>query len=288
MIVNKINKWELDLPSEFNYETFESTSVSKHKIRGIDVKRKDGKSSYFYNSKSKKRKIGYHFTAGNLRSDLRTLTTDNYHVSVSYLIGRNGVIYRLFDDNKWSYHLGRSAIGGNTVMSKETIGIELSNYGILERRGDNLYTIYNQIYCSVKDTDYYYKTDFRGKKYFASYTDVQIDSLIVLTRYLCDKHNINKKYLDLQHKVSTKQILMDFNGICSHINFRGKNRYHNYDKFDIGTAFDWNRVINGLHYEVSKQGTTKEYLKEKIKNILTKDNQGDKFTYNDYIKYDNR
>jgi len=99
------------------------------RLLGYTCRRKDGDTSYFYSNKYDKEKVVLHFTAGNLQGDLPQLTQKNYHVSVAFVIARNGAILQLFGSNRWSYHLGPGAIGGNRTQSRKSIGIELSNYG---------------------------------------------------------------------------------------------------------------------------------------------------------------
>ena len=106
--------------------TFPVTGEQGLVLSGVVCHRKDGQATYYYPEKTPKERIVLHFTAGNLRGDLITLTGDQ-HVSVPYVIARNGTIFQLFNPEHWSYHLGRGSVGGNTAQSKVTIGIELSN-----------------------------------------------------------------------------------------------------------------------------------------------------------------
>lgn len=60
---------------------------------------------------------------------LRTLTDPNRAVSAHYLIGRDGLIYRLVDENRRAWHAGASYWGGNSDLNSASIGIELDNNG---------------------------------------------------------------------------------------------------------------------------------------------------------------
>jgi hypothetical protein len=104
------------------------------------------RSGYYYAVEHPKKRIFIHFTAGHIRSDLSTLTRNNYHVSVPFVIGRNGTIYQLFSSKYWSGHIGKGIGNTNTgnVQDKVTIGIELSNYGYLSEHTGNLKTIYSR------------------------------------------------------------------------------------------------------------------------------------------------
>ena len=91
-----------------------------------------GFNSYYYQTETEKKAICLHFTVGNLKGDVGSLTKNDNHVSVNYVVDRQGNIYNLFDDKYWSYHLGSNCIGTNGLMSKRTIGIEISNYRPIE------------------------------------------------------------------------------------------------------------------------------------------------------------
>ena len=73
--------------------------------------------------------IVLHYTAGQLKGDIPTLTTTDYDVCVAFVLARDGTLYRLFDEKYWSYHLGKGCVGGDTVNSKRTVAIEISNFG---------------------------------------------------------------------------------------------------------------------------------------------------------------
>ena len=212
-------------------------------VKIMDCARDNGDKSFFYPEETAKRKIVLHFTMGYLKGDIATLTKQ--HVSVPFVIGRNGIIYNLFASKYWSYHLGPGAIGGNTGMSKESVGIEISNIGPLKLIGNNLVTSYSNddIYCSLAETQYYTKlnTKYRGWEYFATYTPVQYDAIIKLLRFLCAKYNLPKNFPSEpgRYEAMTEDGFRSFTGIASHVNCRQ-------DKVDIGPAFDWNRVIQGV------------------------------------------
>ena len=81
-------------------------------LNGYTCRPISGYSSYYYNEKFNKEKIVLHYTAGYLKSDIRALSQKNWHVSVAFVIARDGTIYQLHNSDLWSYHLGRGAVGG--------------------------------------------------------------------------------------------------------------------------------------------------------------------------------
>lgn len=212
----------------------------------VKCRRADGVTSYKYDEQVEKTQIVLHFTAGYLKGDLRALTTEDREVSTAFLIARNGTILNLFPWKDWSYHLGLGAVGGNTKGSKKTIGIELSNIGYLKKVGDQLVSHFgvSDVYCSMNETEFYTKleTPFRKFEYYATYTNEQYESLIVLLRFLTNQFDIPREFLpeEIRYITGTVSDVPSFKGITSHINYRVS------DKWDIGPAFDWNRVISGL------------------------------------------
>jgi len=209
-------------------------------IKIMDCARDNGDKSFYYQEETVKRKIVLHFTMGYLKGDIATLTKQ--HVSVPFVVGRNGIIYNLFASKYWSYHLGPGAIGGNTGMSRECIGIEISNIGPLKLIGDNLVTTYSDadVYCSLAETQYYTKlnTKYRDFEYFATYTPAQYEAISKLLRFLCAKYNLPKKFVNEPDRfaVMTEDGFRNYTGIVSHVNCRK-------DKVDIGPAFDWNKIM---------------------------------------------
>lgn len=224
---HSLEEYTTEIPGESNEMTY------------VRVKPLSEDETYFYRTKPQKEQIVLHYTVGYLKGDIATLTTHDYHVSVPFVIGRKGTIYNLFFSGYWAYHLGRNAVGGNTARSKATIGIELSNIGPLKHQGNKLSTIYSNsdTYCSSQDAQLYKETDFRGHKYYATFTNEQYDSLVSLLRYLTARYDIPREFLPVPERFETEENIARFNGIVSHVNYR------RYGKQDIGPAFEWDRVI---------------------------------------------
>lgn len=199
-----------------------------------------GDQSFFYKEEVPKERIVLHFTAGYLKGDIATLTTIGNHVSVPFVIARDGTIYNLWPSRYWSYHLGAGAQGGNTQMSKTSIGIEISNIGWLRRTGGDLVTYFrnDDVYCSLDETRFYGQVPpYRGQSYFATFTDQQYDSAARLVRYLSANYGIPPVFLDDAERFDVVDAIASFRGITSHVNYRPT------DKWDIGPACEWDRLI---------------------------------------------
>ncbi|MFN8349360.1 MAG: caspase family protein [Spirosomataceae bacterium] len=200
-----------------------------------------------------KQQIVLHFTAGNLSGGMSALTTQDRHVSVAFVLARDGTIYQLFSSKYWSGHIGAGIgnSGTNNARDKVTIGIEIINYGYLVERNGNLETIYSRLpenpgrldlFCPLTQKEAYQKLDtpFRDQKYYASYTQQQYDSLIILLRFLTKKYGIPRQFLEESKRFLPTQDVLTFKGIVSHINYRPSG------KWDIGPAFDWKQVMAGV------------------------------------------
>lgn len=202
----------------------------------------NGDSSFYYQEKNTKTQIVLHYTAGYLKGDVAALSKPNNHVSTPFIIARDGTILNLWSSAYWSYHLGSGAIGGNTLGSQRSIAIELSNIGYLKRIDNKLVTVYSDtdVYCDLQETQYYTNlgTPFRGELYYAKFTPKQYDSLQLLLRYLTAEYNIPHVFLpeDRRYVTGKESELVHFKGIVSHVNYRSSG------KWDIGPAFDWEKI----------------------------------------------
>ena len=222
-------------------------------IEVFKLSRKKENLPYFKEEETKKERIVIHYTMGQLEGDLVTLTGGSKpNLSVSYVIGRDGSIYLLFNSRYWSYHLGPGSVGSNAAQSPVTIGIELSNVGPLTRVGDEYFMRVDTdrgpkdlFYCSVDETDLYQELDqpFKGSKVYATYPDEQYDALIRLLRYLTALWGIPRAFLPESERYKVSDKVPSFKGIVTHVNYRPDG------KSDIGPAFKWKEVIEGVTAE---------------------------------------
>jgi N-acetylmuramoyl-L-alanine amidase len=68
-------------------------------------------------------------TSDRAERALSTLTDPAREVSAHYLIGRDGTLYQLVDEQQRAWHAGASYWGGHTDLNSASIGIELDNTG---------------------------------------------------------------------------------------------------------------------------------------------------------------
>ena len=252
--IEKLHK--LGEPSDLQMKTYSLLIPSDKEVLEVTACRPaNAYGTYHYNTKVPKEKIVLHHTAGHLKGDLRALTREDHHVSTAFVIARDGTIYQLHHSNKWSYHLGRKSVGGNKKQSQKSIGIELSNYGYLLKNGEQLETPYTKskeggsadVYCALEDQGLYTQLPkkYRQHHYYATFTDAQYEQLILLLKYLTRTYNIPVAFLSEDIRYTTTEEAAAFNGILSHVNYRK-------DKYDLGPAFDWDRVITAMNAPVSR------------------------------------
>ena len=112
----------------------------------------------------------------------------------------------------------------------------------MNKNGDNLVTTYseNDIYCGLAQKEFYEEKTFRNFDYYATFTDKQYDSLIVLLRYLTARYKILRNFQEEDTRYVTSEVSALFKGMATHVNYRASG------KTDIGPAFDWDRVIKGV------------------------------------------
>lgn len=230
-------------------ETVNVTDKAGGKITFVDCRKEVADNTYYFEEEHPKERIVLHYTAGYLKGDIAQLSRQSVEVSVPFVIARSGLIYNLWKSKYWSYHLGPGAVGGNTLMSQRSIGIEMSNIGFLRKKaGGLLHTVYGKddVYCKESETAYYEKlpASYRGERYYAKFTGAQYNSLILLLRYLTARFNIPRSLVPPVKRFEvfgSATEAENFRGICSHVNFRASG------KWDIGPAFDWGRVARGLN-----------------------------------------
>lgn len=120
-------------------------------------------------------------------------------IGVHYIIGgqsitnkftNDGKIIKCIPDYNWASHLGsQSKDGISFVMHKNSIGIELCNFGYLTKIGLNYFTYSNTKVDPKQVLDLGYK--FRGYQYWHNYSDLQIESLKLLIKKLGDQFKID-------------------------------------------------------------------------------------------------
>jgi N-acetylmuramoyl-L-alanine amidase len=89
--------------------------------------------------------IVIHYTAGNsLASSVSWLKNPQAKASAHTVVGKTGDIVQLVPFNIKAWHAGRSHWKGRSGMNHYSIGIEIDNAGLLEKRADGYYTHFSK------------------------------------------------------------------------------------------------------------------------------------------------
>ncbi|MDQ6421636.1 LysM peptidoglycan-binding domain-containing protein [Paenibacillus sp. LHD-117] len=148
----------------------------------------------------------------------------NGGVSSHYLIGRNGEIYRLVDENRVAYHAGQGSLPGfpgyENRLNEYSIGIELMAIGT---RDEMLPFFPSQTYDMISPSN-------------IGYTDAQYRSLNLLLDEIIKRHPSIVR--DRQHVV-------------------GHDEYAPGRRTDPGRLFDWSRLrVIGQFVHIVRSGET--------------------------------
>lgn len=133
--------------------------------------------------------IVLHYTAsGSLAATVRWFQNPDAKVSAHYVIGRDGTIIRMVPEEKKAYHVGRSGWNGQKDVNRFSIGIELVNWGKLEKRGDAFFTWPNDY------TNPYHGLDpvFLKDAWWEPYPDEQLTSQQLLLAEIQTRHSIRE------------------------------------------------------------------------------------------------
>jgi len=151
----------------------------------------------YVNQVTDKKYIFLHHTAGseNPYSTIDIWSRDTRgRIATEFLIGGtslsgdtkyDGEILQAFPEGYWAFHLGNA----DRYMQSHSVGIEICNYGYLNKIGEKYYTVYGNEVNSKYVTDLGYK--FRGTRYYHSYSDAQIESCRKLILYIKERDNID-------------------------------------------------------------------------------------------------
>jgi N-acetyl-anhydromuramyl-L-alanine amidase AmpD len=195
--------------------------------------------SQYFKTAVEKRQIVLHHTAGN-SSGVATIqnwnSDDRGRIATCVTIsgaGKNSVdgeICQAFSSKHWAYHLGvkqevfRAYKVPYTELDKHSIGIEICNWGQLEKRGDKFYSYVDREVPAAAVTEL--ETPYKGHKYFHRYTDAQIEAVHDLLQYWKGVYNIDLTFnYDQCFTVNTKALRGE-NGLYTHNSYRK-------DKIDI-------------------------------------------------------
>lgn len=95
----------------------------------------------------------------------------------------DGEVVECFPDEGWAYHLGKN---NSSLLHPHSIGIEICNYGWLEKRGGKFHTYVDSVLPDDQVIDLGFT--FRRYRYYHKYTEAQIGSVHRLLREISRRH----------------------------------------------------------------------------------------------------
>jgi len=211
------------------------------------VKLQDGQ---YIKQTHEKSQIYIHFTAGsgNASNVIRYWDNNEPRIATSFVLGRDDAkIYECFNPDFWSFHLGVKGTKGK--LDKISIGIEICAYGPLKKKEDKFYAWPGNYSKEIPEDEVYkLNKEFRGFKYFHSFTDAQMLELEKLLDYLVKEYDISVQdcFDDSWFNYKDDVIKQRLPGIWTHTNVRK-------DKTDL---FPCQEIVNLLN-RVSKKSKNK-------------------------------
>ena len=132
-----------------------------------------------------------HYTAGaSFDGDLQSLARDKEtQASVHLLIGRDGKVAQIVPFNRAAWHAGRSQWGEISGLNNHSIGIELSNGGVLTKLANGKFTTW--FGKEIPDGEVMEAAHERGGpvRGWHTYPQKQLDRLIEVAHALHAKYN---------------------------------------------------------------------------------------------------
>lgn len=173
--------------------------------------------SQYFKSEQLKEQIVIHHTAGsgNAKNVIHGWNFNPIQVGTAFVIDIEGVIFKAFDPQYWAYHLGLKT-ANNVIRNKESIGIEVCNWGQLVEK-DGKY--YNYVNKEVPLNEVVQLPKFRGYEYYHAYNSKQIEALRELILMLAKDFDIDLTYQSDMWDIS-ENALSGNNGIYTHVSYR--------------------------------------------------------------------
>tara|TARA_R110000868_G_scaffold116273_1_gene309769 strand:+ start:3553 stop:4236 length:684 start_codon:yes stop_codon:yes gene_type:complete len=200
------------------------------KIRHVALKE-----GQYIREETKKVQIVLHHTAGNSSAPATIQNWNNDDrgkIATCIVVSGKGTstgtydgeICQCYSSKYWAYHLGlksdifRSKGVPYKSIDPIAIGIEICNWGPLDKVGDKYYNYVDREVAldqvCVLDKPY------KGHLYYHAYTDAQIESVRQLLVYWGNFHNIPLKYNEVDMWDTSKNALSAVPGVYTHNSYR--------------------------------------------------------------------
>ena len=172
----------------------------------------------YFNEKWDKKQIVLHHTVSGPKAEsvMQYWNSTKERVGTAFIIDGYGKIHQCFSSAHWAHHLG-THYPNNTLLNKQSIAIEICNWGALKRKGNRFFSAFNKEVPASEVVDY--NNNYRGSRYFHRYKQEQIIALEQLLIYLCDRYHIPKTYQASMWDICSNAIHGE-PGIFTHISYR--------------------------------------------------------------------
>lgn len=208
--------------------------------------------NYWPNRKKPCSVLVYHYTAGDSLESCVKWFQKKDGVSAHFVIGRDGRVVQMVKLCDRAWHAGTSAWKGISGVNHFSVGIEICNWGILKKKGDNYYC-WPKNYSAIFNGNNPFKDKTGG--YWESYSEKQIRSVIEVSKSILEQF---------------PNIVLD--DVVGHEHIAPGR------KTDPGPAFPWDNVKSELQKWLDGENTINEVQKLKlpeekkeIKQIVIKD-----------------
>lgn len=136
--------------------------------------------------------IVMHYTAGaSYGSSVNWLKNKRAKASAHLVVGRKGEVVQLVPFNSIAWHAGQSQWRGRVGLNKYSIGIEIANAGLLERRVNGYYTSFGRKVPDEKVVIARHK-HHDDEQAWEAYTSEQIEIVEELCVALMDEYPIKE------------------------------------------------------------------------------------------------
>lgn len=239
---------ELEPESEVvEIEKVEPVVETKYRPKFEIIYLNDGQ---FVKEPPKVNQIYLHHTVGGTYQSTHNYWNNNLErVCTHFLIDRDGTIVQCIPWDGWGYHLyiahennkaPKKYKRKGSAYDKQSIGIELCNFGQLKPYGKNYKNVYNQ---TVRDSILQLDAPYKGYSVWESYTNDQLLSLEFLLLLMLEKFPIlisglKTDYSDIfdlnQRALDMKPGIFAHSSICTH-------------KYDVYPHPGLIKMLNNLH-----------------------------------------
>ncbi|MFC1720946.1 N-acetylmuramoyl-L-alanine amidase [Patescibacteria group bacterium] len=167
-----------------------------------------------------------HYTAGGNTNQIIKYFQQPDGVSAHFVVGRDGRVVQMVKLEDVAWHAGNSVWKGEKWVNYFSVGIEISNWGPLKKKGETYYCWPNN-YNTILNKEVF--EDDSGN-FWEAYPSKQINAVIELC----------KSILEIIPEITLENVV-------------GHEHISPGRKTDPGPAFPWDKVKKGLTKEVQKE-----------------------------------